>query len=126
MAMQVSWIDADHIKGLVAQIAPQEPFSDEAFKAVEIETAPNVVPEADGEFSGFAGGWMEPVAPPSPDAAEIPPTLPEEILPTEESEDESGERLHNPAAALPLSRIRDKLRAIRQRAMDAGILTRGD
>lgn len=119
--MQVSWIDADHIKGLVAQIAPQEPFSDEAFKALEIETAPNVIPEVFGEFSGFAGGWMEPVAPPSsPKAAEMTPTLPEEILP----EDEPGERLHNPAAALPLSRIRDKLRAIRQRAMDAGILTR--
>jgi hypothetical protein len=45
--------------------------------------------------------------------------------PTEtQEEDPQASVPHNSAAALPLSRIRDKLRAIRQRATDAGILVR--
>jgi hypothetical protein len=45
--------------------------------------------------------------------------------PTESQEEEPQTSApQNSAAALPLSRIRDKLRAIRQRATDAGILVR--
>jgi hypothetical protein len=45
--------------------------------------------------------------------------------PTESQEEEPQTSApQNSAAAIPLSRIRDKLRAIRQRATDAGILVR--
>ncbi|MDZ4405200.1 hypothetical protein [Prosthecobacter sp.] len=126
--MQVSWIDADRIKALVAQLAPQEPCVDESPQVMEIETAPNAA-----ESWGIAIDWMEPDAGLYP-AAEVTETAPAEagyeelqeetLANTEEEEAEHGHVLHNPAAALPLSRIRDKLRAIRQRATEAGILTR--
>lgn len=131
--MQVSWIDAERIKFLVAQLAPQEPCVDEAPQSVELETVPDAAPEPVAEAWGFATDWMEPApAPPLAatnvmepadvvPAAEDSQTMPEEPL---DDEDEHGRPLHNPAAALPLSRIRDKLRAIRQRATEAGILTR--
>lgn len=142
--MQVSWIDADRIKALVAQLAPPEPRVDETSQVVEISTEPET-----------ATGFMdeEPPLPPvetmpasvsradeipqSETIIELSETIPavvtQETLPQEPVsdefpplEDDHGHGpLHNPAAALPLSRIRDKLRAIRQRAAEAGILTRG-
>lgn len=136
--MQVSWIDADRLKALVAQIMPQEPCEDEAPQAVEIETVPDAVSMSAIEYWSAAMDWMEPATAPLP-AAEVIETEPaepeqeceeppeiladsqEDIL---EDDDDHGMPLHNPAAALPLSRIRDKLRAIRQRATEAGILTR--
>ena len=139
--MQVSWIDADRIKALVAQIVPQEPCEDEAPQAVEIETVPDAVSMSAIESWNAAMDWMEPVTAPLP-AAEVMETEPAESLQPQpeceeppkflaespednlENEDDHGMPLHNPAAALPLSRIRDKLRAIRQRATEAGILTR--
>ncbi len=139
--MQVSWIDADRIKALVAQLAPPEPCVDEAPQAVEIATVPDAVSMSAIESWGAAMDWMEPIAAPLPtvevvaaDSAEPeekqeePGEAPEMLAESQEdavaAEDDHGRPLHNPAAALPLSRIRDKLRAIRQRATDAGILTR--
>ncbi len=76
--------------------------------------------------------WTEPSINPAPAAAEMTaaiaaePTPPEPQAAMEEEEEMDGHgAFHpNPAAALPLNRIRDKLRAIRQRATEAGILTR--
>ena len=129
--MQVSWIDADRIKTLVAQLAPLETCVESAPILVELDTTPQTMPEGDDATGGFAVDWTGPSQIQVPSAAmmethsadSVPPELQEEFDP--ETNDEGGRSpLHNPAAALPLSRIRDKLRAIRQRATDAGILTR--
>lgn len=123
--MQVSWIDADRIKALVAQLAPQEPCVDESPPVVEIKTTPET-----GESWGMVVDWMKLDEKPL-SADEVTETAPVEAGNEEpqeavlgKTEDEHDHVLHNPAAALPLSRIRDKLRAIRQRATEAGILTR--
>ncbi len=130
--MQVSWIDADRIKALVAQLAPLDTCVEGAPGVVEIDTTPLKVPGNTADTWGFAMDWTEPVLKPAPAAAmtvavsaeSLQPELQAEIEEDETDDDEHGHPLHNPAAALPLSRIRDKLRAIRQRATDAGILTR--
>ncbi len=139
--MQVSWIDAERMKALVAQIAPLETYAKDSPSAVDLDTTPEPMQGTDPESWGFAMDWVEPaVRPvPEPSAMTLPPLakseavrpeLPAEIEHEHEHEDEgdiSGheEPLHHSAAALPLSRIRDKLRAIRQRASAAGILARG-
>ena len=138
--MQVSWIDADRIKALVAQIVPQEASVEEPSSLVEIDTAPAAALGDGAETWAFTMDWAEPSVPPVPAAPEVaaPVTAglepPHQFAETEsevefegESESETerhGQSIHNAAAALPLSRIRDKLRAIRQRATEAGILTR--
>ncbi|MCB1278371.1 hypothetical protein [Prosthecobacter sp.] len=124
--MQVSWIDADHIKGLVAQIAPQGSSPDKESQVGKIETAPVIMEEPVGDSWGFAEDWIEPVSKATSVVEEQQVSLDQNnpVGPLEEPECESDAGLHNAAAALPLSRIRDKLRAIRQRATEAGILTR--
>lgn len=125
--MQVSWIDADQIKALVAQIGPLEASTVEAPVVMEIDT-----PAATSADSwGFAMDWSAPPTQPVPSAALMETVLAEPMPPEpqperemESDDDRPAHALHNPAAALPLSRIRDKLRAIRQRAAEAGILTR--
>ncbi|MCF7786664.1 MAG: hypothetical protein K9N47_11120 [Prosthecobacter sp.] len=128
MAMQVSWIDAERIKALVAQIAPQEACVEETPGLVEIDTTPETLPGNAAEAWGFAMDWLEPSVSPAPAAALTEAFSDESELPAEmedEADDDAhGQSLPNAAAALPLSRIRGKLRAIRQRATDAGILTR--
>jgi hypothetical protein len=149
MVMQVSWIDADRMKALVAQIAPLDTYPKETLSAVDLDTTPEPMQGTDPESWGFAMDWVEPAetAAPAPVAIKEPPPVaikepaPAQIVavrpelpvqpefPAEpENEGEINgheEPLHQSAAALPLSRIRDKLRAIRQRASAAGILTRG-
>lgn len=126
----VSWIDADQLKALVAQIAPQEASEEMGSHALELETAPDRVPDPRGEAWRGAMNWMEPDAPPVVEikweatAEPAPQTMMPELEEEEVEEADHGVSLRNPAAALPLSRIRDKLRAIRQRATEAGILTR--
>jgi len=138
--MQVSWIDAERMKALVAQIAPLETYSKESPSAVDLDTTPEPMQGTDPESWGFAMDWVEPaVRPvPEPSAMTLPapakpeavrPALPAETEPEHEDEGDIGGHdapLHHSAAALPLSRIRDKLRAIRQRASAAGILARGN
>jgi hypothetical protein len=128
MAMQVSWIDAERIKALVAQIAPQETSVEETPGFIEIATTTDSLPSNAAEAWGFAMDWQEPLVKAAP-AVEITDTFaaepePQAEMDEETDDDEHGQSIPNPAAALPLSRIRDKLRAIRQRATDAGILTR--
>lgn len=133
--MRVSWIDADQLNALVAQIAPQESGVDAEPASVEIATVADLVSGTGVEDWGAAMRWLEPEEEASPAVEVIPaktaePPPPAMVLEPEADdedvveEDDHGRLLHNPAAALPLSRIRDKLRAIRQRATDAGILTR--
>jgi hypothetical protein len=132
MAMQVSWIDADRIKALVAQIAPEETCVEETTSVVELDTTPAPLTKIMAESWGFALDWAEPTPKPVPPAAEMKetfsvgsePSEPQTGMEDEVELDGHGQALHNPAAALPLSRIRDKLRAIRQHATEAGILTR--
>ena len=130
--MQVSWIDADRIKALVAQIAPLETCTEETSGLVELDTTSESLQGNLPESWGFAMDLVEPTVRPAPAAPETQAKSPPETErhetaadADEEDEQHTDEHpLHNPAAALPLSRIRDKLRAIRQRASEAGILTR--
>ncbi len=127
--MQVSWIDAERLKELVAQIAPQESCVQEMPGIMEIDTTPESLTIHGAEEWGFAMDWTEPTVRPAPTVSRIETVFAESAPPPAEMEDESdddehGQSLPDQAAALPLSRIRDKLRAIRQRATDAGILTR--
>ena len=126
--MQVSWIDAEHLNSLLARIAPtekpREPLLTDDLPA-------ELTPMPADEFGFLAS----PSAPVAEVAAEVllarePVVAPEqgvsqsaELEEPEAEEDETS--LHNPGAAVPLSRIRDRWRAIRQSALDAGILTRG-
>ncbi len=139
--MQVSWIDADQIKALVAQIEMPALRMEETPEMVELDTVPADSSEAWGFAVEREVPPARPALPPASPApqkqvasAPVAPLAParSEPLPAfvsdsndEPSEDgEIGQPLQSPASALPLSRIRDKLRAIRQRAADAGILTR--
>lgn len=126
--MQVSWIDAERLRELVEQIAPQGGCVEETPCAMEIQTAPEPLPGPSAESWGFAVDWPEPTVLPAPVAAShetfVAEPEPQAEMEHETDDDEHHQPAPNPAAALPLSRIRDKLRAIRQRASDAGILTR--
>lgn len=129
--MQVSWIDAERLKALVAQIAPLETCTEQTPGTVELDTTPEPLPGTDPESWGFTMDWVEPAVrlePAASEMAEIPAESGLSDAPAETADDSEDDGLdqplHHPAAALPLSRIRDKLRAIRQRATEAGILTR--
>jgi hypothetical protein len=135
MDMQVSWIDADQLKALVAQIAPKEPAAEETPSLMEIDTVPEGLMGRGDANWGFAVEWQEPPAKEVPAAAvaaammetvsDEPVLLEPQLAMEEEGEPEEDEPVVQVSpAALPLSRIRDKLRAIRQRATEAGILTR--
>ncbi|MFC5454650.1 hypothetical protein [Prosthecobacter fluviatilis] len=126
--MQVSWIDADRIKALVAQIAPMETSPVESSAVLELDTTPEKLPASAAEAWGFAMDRPERPARPAA-AALLPEAVPDEPEPLPELRSEVHEEgpvlpPSTAAVALPLSRIRDKLRAIRQHAADAGILTR--
>ena len=118
--MQVSWIDANHLQSLLAQITTPE---------VCAGSKPPHVMETTEEAGFMDAEALPPTAGLQP--SEPPQTLsvmPIETATNEPTETQEEDTLasvpHNSAAALPLSRIRDKLRAIRQRATDAGILVR--
>lgn len=135
--MRVSWIDADRIKALVAQIDLPGPCSQESSQVVEVQTEPragfmegesvamevkHVSIDSEYEFPPVESRPTLSVPAPALTTSQREPR-PKEPSPPESDYGQSP--LHNSAAALPLSRIRDKLRAIRQRASDAGILARG-
>lgn len=132
--MQVSWIDAERIKDLVALIAPQQTGAADFPGLVEIHTTPEALMGDDSATWEEGANWMEPSFKTAPSAGESVVAAPveleqPELEPEPEMEDDGVEYgsetpQHNGAALLPLSRIRDKLRAIRQRATEAGILTR--
>lgn len=113
--MQVSWIDAERLRELVAQIAPQQE------NTCELATDRSVDPHS--------GNWQEPIellSGLSEPLAFVSQSASTSIEPDREEIAEILEPENNgPATAvMPLSRIRDKLRAIRQRASEAGILSR--
>lgn len=142
--MQVSWIDADNLKDLLARIAPGEPpaaaplapRSWDSMPSLEPDTAASFIITAEEPFvpAKPQEGLPQPAqadleipppaahkdaaAPPAPVAPESLPVVPAEAPAREDHADHA-------AAALPLSRIRDKLRAIRQRANEAGMLAKG-
>ncbi len=120
--MQVSWIDANHLQSLLAQIAPPETCTDAGQPGMlEIASAQSFMDEAAAPAAPLES--MEPPVMASSDAAMPFARAADDPMETDEDEPH-GKMLPNDAAALPLSRIRDKLRAIRQRATEAGILTR--
>ncbi|HBJ82493.1 MAG TPA: hypothetical protein DDZ88_01180 [Verrucomicrobiales bacterium] len=121
--MQVSWIDANHLQSLLAQIAPPETCAEaEPPGMLEIASVLGFMDDAAAPAAPLEP--MEPPALASSDAAIPIEPAADENAEEDEEDEPHGKILHNSAAALPLSRIRDKLRAIRQRATDAGILTR--
>jgi len=101
MAMQVSWIDADHLKGLVAQIMPAGSTTQEEVPLPK-EAEPSAMRDA-------LATWL----------------MPEPVSEGEEEKSETAQVAPTLDEAAPLGRIRDKLKAIRQRASEAGILARG-
>ncbi len=134
--MQVSWIDAEQLKALVAQIAPEtappatadvlelETVSESFFTPTEKQDEPTT------SWAGSLTTGRLPVELESRRASSVPADDSEMMGNNEEDAPDEAEdsmcHIHNAAAALPLSRIRDKLRAIRQRATEAGILVRGN
>lgn len=124
--MQVSWIDAERIKQLVAQIA----CDDNASPALPSVDTGGFIEEA-AVLSGPDTGWLESVDPVVRPDLEVPPDsfcaqIQDVTDLVKDAEVDGSASLPCAEAALPLSRIRDKLRAIRQRAADAGILSRQD
>lgn len=164
--MQVSWIEADDLKDLLARISPAEPAApppaarpwdimsmpaveppsaasfiitaDEPFVAAEPPDDPAPVPVQEPAAMAKAApppAPAVPAVPAAPAAPEAAPALPlvkpEPAVQPLEPEPTTAQVTPNAedhsdhsAAALPLSRIRDKLRAIRQRANDAGMLAK--
>ncbi|MGV3664212.1 MAG: hypothetical protein ACO1TE_28830 [Prosthecobacter sp.] len=132
--MQVSWIEADDLKDLLARITPDEPAaapvprSWDIMPSVDPATAASFIITADEPF--LKAEPQEPFT--SAPEQEVPlakevPEHPASLAPEPALAPEAGGPEDPPApspAALPLSRIRDKLRAIRQRANEAGILTK--
>ncbi|MEZ5386176.1 MAG: hypothetical protein R3F13_11740 [Prosthecobacter sp.] len=100
---------------------PQEPTLEDEMSA---EVA---IPPVDG--LGFLDA---PLHTDVPEHEEPPSVSPSDVVaarvaaePDESDEPvEDDSSIHNPGAALPLSRIRDRLRAIRQSAVESGILSR--
>ncbi len=135
--MQVSWIDANDLQSLLARVVPQgEPVTKSA-------PPPEIAPDLSAAVMSFVSE-MPVVDAPAPktgteerlasqvsepvlgetnfDSAESPASASAGELEPPHQEDH-GKGVHNEAAALPLGRIRERLRAIRQRAAEAGILT---
>ncbi len=134
--MQVSWIDVENLNALLAKITPQE-------LTRETDPPPSMVlgePDVPATAEDFMGCDAEPADPTAfhvaQEAPEEPHFYPQQApappfaasAPTSASAEDPETALEPPlpqaAAALPLSRIRDKLRAIRQRASAAGMLGR--
>lgn len=130
--MQVSWIDADNLKDLLARIAPDEPPAAAPPAPRSWDCMTSLEPDTGASFIITA---EEPFAPakaqedlPQPGLADLEihaPAAPESLPVTPSEAPAHEDHADHAAAALPLSRIRDKLRAIRQRANEAGMLAKG-
>ncbi len=129
MNTRVSWIDPNHIQSLLARLGPQESESLPPNESCEIDTlsdqsafmceaAPTTAPSEVHFFEPLSAPVEPPVEPPAP-----PPPLEEEptapaptaqmVEPAPEVDD----------VMLPLDRIRERLRIIRHRAAEAGMLS---
>lgn len=131
--MQVSWIDVDNLNALLAKITPQEEITRETEPPQALVPAGKTVATPEDDFMG--GSAPVPSLEAALQALEPPPVALIEPSPPVSCDPPAGvsESLANgvaetpapqaaSAAALPLSRIRDKLRSIRQRASAAGML----
>ena len=128
--MQVSWIDKDHLQALVARLeesAPRPPAERDLFpEPQEIISMP--------EFGGFFDEEEKQPAPaaeePSPDVSMLPDPPPvashrySPAPPDRPAAPDETQPLEHEDASLPLERIRERLRAIRHRAVEAGLLNR--
>jgi hypothetical protein len=119
MSMRVSWIDETHLQALLGRLEAPLPVEAE-MDAPELETLPD---EDDGPLSFFED--EEPVKPgASPRADEFPelPTVAEEVQTVPEPVVEPAP-MAEAEMAPPLDRIRERLKLIRHRAAEAGILS---
>lgn len=99
--MQVSWIDPEEIARLAAQL--EGPLVRGEMTPLDLDTLPDAPPEPIPDIS-------DNTPPPASSLADAPPT------PEDEPE--------RAALAIEAARIRERLRAIRARADDAGMLSR--
>lgn len=119
MSMRVSWIDETHLQALLGRLEAPLPVEAE-MEAPELETLPE---EDDGPLSFF--DEEESAKPQSAPQVEEFPELP----PVAEEVETVPEPVVEPAPmaeaemAPPLDRIRERLKLIRHRAAEAGILS---
>ena len=119
MSMRVSWIDETHLQTMLGRLEAPLPVEAE-MEAPELATLPD---EDDGPVSFFKE--QEPVKPAVTPMAEDFPELP----PVAEDFETVPEPVVDPApmveaqTAPPLDRIRERLKLIRHRAAEAGILS---
>ncbi len=121
--MQVSWIEPDHLRDLVGRL--QKPAESASLASWEIHTLPEAPP---GETKNDAASlvdndlWLaDAPAPPAENRDALinkagPPLF-----------TETGNGLSTDAVANPnLDRIREKLQAIREKAIEAGLITKAE
>lgn len=127
--MQVSWIDSEHLASLLNDLGEARP---------ERETSPLEMSPTDTSEEGYTppAGLVEPTYLPKPEplpiAAPQMPTpaparekVPELPSPTADTEEEvEVENVGDTLVAPEVERIRDRLRAVRERAEAAGLLRR--
>jgi hypothetical protein len=127
MNTRVSWIDETHLHSLLERLeAPA--VLEEVTETAEIATLPETDAEAPLAFF-VEEASPKPLEPPQPVRDEFPP-LPktrEEAWEHDEAHDETPVDTTpvraEPESAPPLDRIRERLRMIRHRAAEAGILS---
>lgn len=134
MNTRVSWIDETHLHSLLERLEAPAAL-DEVAETAEIATLPETDAEAPmGFFAEEAVSEpVEPLQPVRDEFPPLPPTREEPVLEPDasaEPEDAQDEApvdttpVHaEPEAAPPLDRIRERLRMIRHRAAEAGILS---
>ncbi len=106
--MQVSWIDSEHLKGLLKQLQDAAPETTPEPQAWETHTLPDAPP--------VPSLSLEP-APAPPVAEATPAEEPEEAPATPRAEIQN---------APEVERIRNRLREVRERAAAAGLLKRAE
>lgn len=134
MNTRVSWIDETHLNSLLERLEAPAAL-DEVAETAEIATLPETDAEAPmGFFAEEAASEpAEPLQPLRDEFPPLPPTREELVLEPEASAE--PEEVHDeapvdttpvhaePEATPPLDRIRERLRMIRHRAAEAGILS---
>lgn len=114
--MQVSWIDPEEIRALLAQIEGPLPRPAANNFAWELNTLPVVPMDALSADNMIEGPALRPKA--ATPAAQPPPPPPPSEFPM-------SERRSGPASG-DLWRIRERLRSLREQAQESGILPRGE
>ena len=130
MNTRVSWIDPIHIQSLLARLGPQDAESLPESESCDIDTLSDhtdfmgeAVP-LPAPVEHFLEDLSTPKAPAAPPAVEEPPAP----MPTVQAPEPIPEPVREPVpesddGMLPLDRIRERLRIIRHRAAEAGMLS---